>query len=524
MILKKANILPIILALITGGVISSIAVLSYFKYIQSNNLSAFNKTPQFNLESSTLKENLNSEEVNNLTSNLTNVQNSSFQEISYQEINRNTNSLKTQSTKNKLENQNKNKTKTLSNSSQINDNNQNLLANFLVFLSKINQSNNQNLTSNNYSTSTSNYNTSSNNQNNQSQNNQNQNRNNSNNNQNNSNNQSNNQNNNQNNNSQNNNNNNNNNNENDDNENINLGNQSSGTKILISEILIDGGSANDEFVELYNPNNFSVNLTGWKLVKFNKNNNQQTLIGQRTRNTFSNKIIPPYSYLLIANETGSYAQQADLVYSESYNLAKDNSLVLINNNNEVVDLVGWGSAPRYESNAFSQNPGQGVSLVRKAGFESTQESMVSNEINFGNSLDTDNNNFDFVLLNPEPQNSRSQAEQPPQEIRLINFDNTENNLIFEIISPYRISNNSRYVLLTFNIEDNQDIDNYLRTNWQNLSLNYTLPAVERNGKRQTIQVTINNQENNESDENEQIYLLGLVVDNQLINWVPDLND
>lgn len=133
MILKKANILPIILALITGGVISSIAVLSYFKYIQSNNLSAFNKTPQFNLESSTLKENLNSEEVNNLTSNLTNVQNSSFQEISYQEINRNTNSLKTQSTKNKLENQNKNKTKTLSNSSQINDNNQNLLANFLVF-------------------------------------------------------------------------------------------------------------------------------------------------------------------------------------------------------------------------------------------------------------------------------------------------------------------------------------------------------------------------------------------------------
>lgn len=181
-----------------------------------------------------------------------------------------------------------------------------------------------------------------------------------------------------------------------------INNQNSRIKILISEVLIDGGAANDEFIELYNPNNFEVDLSNWKIIKFNKNNNQQTLIGSRTRNTFNNKIIRKFSYLLIANERGSYANIADLVYAESYNLAKDNAVMLVNQNNEIIDLVGWGESPRYEGNLFSQNPPQGFSLVRKAGFESTNQSMVSNEVNFGNSLDTDNNNFDFVLLNPEP--------------------------------------------------------------------------------------------------------------------------
>ena len=35
--------------------------------------------------------------------------------------------------------------------------------------------------------------------------------------------------------------------------------------VVISEIQIAGGNSNDEFVELYNPTNASVNLTGWRL-------------------------------------------------------------------------------------------------------------------------------------------------------------------------------------------------------------------------------------------------------------------
>ena len=41
--------------------------------------------------------------------------------------------------------------------------------------------------------------------------------------------------------------------------------QSAATHVVISEIQIEGGTADDEFVELYNPTGLAVDMEGWRL-------------------------------------------------------------------------------------------------------------------------------------------------------------------------------------------------------------------------------------------------------------------
>jgi hypothetical protein len=42
-------------------------------------------------------------------------------------------------------------------------------------------------------------------------------------------------------------------------------------KILFSEIYIKEGTSTGEFIELYNPNEFDIDLTGWEIRKINRN-------------------------------------------------------------------------------------------------------------------------------------------------------------------------------------------------------------------------------------------------------------
>ncbi|GIW65874.1 MAG: hypothetical protein KatS3mg094_393 [Candidatus Parcubacteria bacterium] len=510
---KQSNILILLGGILVGSFLTSSLLLGYLRYNNQNNI---NK----NIESYKNNYFENNFDNLNLKKSTSNIDNNEINNIDYDtlddEYNFTYEELKPQiddKAKKNLENKTSDKNQKLKNKDN-NNNNQQLLTNIVALLNTFRNNSSYDLNLNN-NTSSNNNNTNKNYSNNNQDNNIN-NNNNLNNNSNDSNNNSD-----YNNNSSNNS--NNSNNSDNSNEEVNIDNNNSDRKILISEILIDGGNSNDEYIELYNPNNFEVNLSNWKLVKVNKNGNQQVIIGLRTRETFENKIIRPFSYLLIANVDGFYSNMADIRYSSSYNLAKDNSIMLLDNNNRIVDLVGWGNARNYEVNSFFSNPSQGLSLNRKAGEESTGESMNNLEASFGNSFDSNNNNSDFVLMNPNPQNSNSSQEIPPKEIQLINFEDNDNLLIFEIKSPYQELDNSRYVVLGFEIEnDEQNVDSFIKNNWQNFVINnMNLPSVIFYGKNQRIEININN---NNDDDDGKIYLLALISNNQLINWVPDLND
>lgn len=126
-------------------------------------------------------------------------------------------------------------------------------------------------------------------------------------------------------------------------------NVSSVVHIAISEILVgvDGG-ANYEFVELYNPNSFVVDLTGWSIKKRSSGGSESTFV---SANRFENKKIMPNKYLLLANEGGYNGSiQPDIFWPKSYTLAYvNNAIILYNPDGKAIEDVGWDEIGKGQS-------------------------------------------------------------------------------------------------------------------------------------------------------------------------------
>lgn len=184
--------------------------------------------------------------------------------------------------------------------------------------------------------------------------------------------------------------------------------------LLITEIQISGSTTNDEFIELYNPTDQEIDLTGWSIKKKTKTGNETTLVSS-TR--FKNKSILPKSYFLIARaEEYTGTTPPDLYWPKSYCLAKNNTLLLYDKNNKLIDKVGWGNAKDFEGSPIT-NPEKGQSIERKKINEIYQ--------------DTDNNSSDFFInFNPTPQNSNFQTT--PQEEKI---EETNNQSSIKTYSP-----------------------------------------------------------------------------------------
>lgn len=176
--------------------------------------------------------------------------------------------------------------------------------------------------------------------------------------------------------------------------------------LLLSEIQIAGTTSTDEFVEIYNPNEFNVDLSGWKLTKMTATGTESTLVSE------FNQTIPAYGFYLVSHTNYDGEVPADTTYTTSSSVASNNSVLLYNPALEVADLVGIGTATTVETQAMTA-PSTNGSIERKAFETSTPESMTEGGIDYnkGNSYDTNNNSTDFILReNPEPQNTNSTVE------------------------------------------------------------------------------------------------------------------
>lgn len=152
-------------------------------------------------------------------------------------------------------------------------------------------------------------------------------------------------------------------------------NQNNNFKILINEIKINPVA--ERFIELYNPNDFDVNLTDWYLQR--KTNSSDSFTSLVSKNYFQNKIIPAKGFLIISR---SNLENSDIVLS-NLTLSENNVIQLKNQKGEVIDKVGWGEIDDFESSPLLN----------------FSNLVVQRKFQFNNFIDTDNNFNDFEILN-----------------------------------------------------------------------------------------------------------------------------
>ncbi|MBI5148012.1 MAG: lamin tail domain-containing protein, partial [Parcubacteria group bacterium] len=157
-------------------------------------------------------------------------------------------------------------------------------------------------------------------------------------------------------------------------------------KILISEI--QTSPTNKRFIELYNPNDSAVDLTGWYMQRKTQSGTGFTSLISKTH--FENKTIPARGYFLISRDS---LNGSDIVL-DNLTLTESNAIQIKNQNGEAVDKAGWGGANDCEGNCAAEPP-SGQSIQRK--------------FTGDNFIDTDGNAQDFEIQSCPSPKAQSQT-------------------------------------------------------------------------------------------------------------------
>ncbi|SDF88642.1 gliding motility-associated C-terminal domain-containing protein [Pedobacter terrae] len=189
------------------------------------------------------------------------------------------------------------------------------------------------------------------------------------------------------------------------------------TPIVISEVYGGGGNTGatykNDFIELYNPGNTAVDLTGWSVQ-------YAAAAGTSWQVTPLTGSIPAKSFYLVqeAAGTGGTINLPTPDVTGTINMSGTAFKIVLSNDTTaltganptgaaIVDKIGVGpTASGYETAATAVLSNT-ASAERKASATSTAATLAvggTEEFN-GNGYDTDNNSTDFVVTSPNPQNS-----------------------------------------------------------------------------------------------------------------------
>ena len=195
-------------------------------------------------------------------------------------------------------------------------------------------------------------------------------------------------------------------------------------QVVISEVYGGGGNSGsiwkNDFIELYNPADFSVSLDGWSVQYISA-----TGIGTWKVTNLTGSIAS-HGFYLIQEDSGSggtmYLPAPDAagslaIAATAGKVALCNTTTALTGINpastKIIDLVGFGTTANfYEGSGHAPAPSSTRSIERKASAASTAETMGSAGIEefLGNGYDSNDNSSDFLTRAPQPQNSASPTE------------------------------------------------------------------------------------------------------------------
>jgi phosphatidylserine/phosphatidylglycerophosphate/cardiolipin synthase-like enzyme len=180
---------------------------------------------------------------------------------------------------------------------------------------------------------------------------------------------------------------------------------------VISELrFYETSGVNEEFVEIYNPTPFAIDIGGWRLqyAASSLNNWTDKVLFETGRQ------IGPRGFLLY----GGTACEVEPDYPTPVNPGLGNTgghVRLIDAQSNEIDRVGWLAATGPEGSAIGEAHPRGGSYERKASASSTAASLQPGgaEALDGNGWDSDNNAADFVLQ-PVGMSGPQNSDSPPE--------------------------------------------------------------------------------------------------------------
>jgi len=102
-------------------------------------------------------------------------------------------------------------------------------------------------------------------------------------------------------------------------------------------------NAAEEYIELYNPGDERIDLSGWSIHKQSSTGAISLLVAA---SHFAHTSIAPKSYLLIARSGYTGTTTPDIIWPASYSLSRANeTLLLIDDRGATIDTVAWSEIP-----------------------------------------------------------------------------------------------------------------------------------------------------------------------------------
>ena len=212
-------------------------------------------------------------------------------------------------------------------------------------------------------------------------------------------------------------------------------------EVLISEVMHNGGTADDEFIELYNPNAVAINLkdAGYRLERKTSTTGDPSILCRfDTATDFNGDAlptslsIPANGFYLIVNDNATAAttwkDNADALVKDAVMIITADNVIYLGKDAisgktdpDILDFVGFGAAADFEgSGAAPALTTNNNSIERKAYSNSTADTNATTGMftggghaSKGNSYDTNDNSTDFILrTTADPQNSSATIETP----------------------------------------------------------------------------------------------------------------